>query len=613
MTISLEATPFATTGTSNPMSDTINIRDQPPPDADQYGYQIREQPMGTKKKIKIILMGAGASSLNFFKKSEEEMENLEVVCYEKNHDIGGTWLENRYPGCACDIPAVGYQYSWKIKTWKHYYAYAPEIWQYLKEIERENDFISKYIKLRHQIEHVEWDNTAGLWRLNIRNLGTGKVVEDNAEFFINAGGVLNNWKWPNINGLQSFKGKLMHSAHYEEGYNLSGKRVAVIGAGSSGVQIVAAIQPKVTYLYHWIRSPIWITAGFAQRWAGKNGANFRYSEEQRKFLEAKPMKYLEYRKQIENELNQRFKFILKGSEEARLAREYAFTEMSTKLNNEPRLIDKIIPKDFNPGCRRPTPAPGYLEALTATNATIFTDPIGEMTETGFIDHEGKSHDVDVIICATGFDTSWLPRFPFIANGVDLKDLWSPDQGVTSYLSIGIPTFPNTFSYCGPYGPLGHGSFMPLIEQWTHYIFAVITKAQTENIKSLRPRLSVSKQFRQHADLFLQRTAWTSPCRSWFKQGKMNGQAAIWPGSRLHFLKLMESPRYEDFEIEYWDENRFAFLGNGFETREFDGRDITNYLGCVDDEGRDVQPEFDQGLIDVLGGITLDDRHIVRGG
>jgi hypothetical protein len=104
--------------------------------------------------------------------------------------------------------------------------------------------------------------------------------------------------------------------------------------------------------------------------------------------------------------------------------------------------------------------------------------------------------------------------------------------------------------------------MPLIERWTQYMFDVISKAQEENIKSFTPKMAPSRQFRQHADLFLQRTAWTSPCRSWFKQGKNDGQAAIYPGSRLHFLHLLKSPRFEDFDIEYWDENMFAFLGNG---------------------------------------------------
>ena len=244
------------------------------PESDEHGYKIHEQPMGTKRKIKVVLMGAGASSLNFFKKAEEHLNDVEIVCYEKNNEIGGTWFENRYPGCACDIPSVNYQFSWKIQPWTHYYSFSPEIWKYLKDIEQENNFISKYVKLRHQIEHVEWDDEAGVWRFKVRNLETDEVVDDAAEFFINAGGVLNSWKMPEIPGLQDFKGKLMHSANYEEGYDLTGKRVAVIGAGSSGVQIVANIQKKVDKLYHWVRSPIWITAGFAQTWAGKDGANF---------------------------------------------------------------------------------------------------------------------------------------------------------------------------------------------------------------------------------------------------------------------------------------------------------------------------------------------------
>jgi hypothetical protein len=281
--------------------------------------------------------------------------------------------------------------------------------------------------------------------------------------------------------------------------------------------------------------------------------------------------------------------------------------MKGKLNNDPRLCDKIIPKNFNPGCRRPTPAPGYLEALVAKNSTVFTEDITNIDETGFT-QEGQHYDVDVIICATGFDTTWIPRFPFIGkNGVDLRDFWGTEDGVTSYLSIGVPGFPNHFSFCGPYGPLGHGSFMPLIEQWTRYMFDAIEKAQIENIKSYTPRLDLSRQFRQHADLFLKRTAWTSPCRSWFKQGRSDGQVVIYPGSRLHFLELLKRPRYEDFDIDYWDANRFAFLGNGFQTREFDGRDITNYLGCLDDEGKDVQPEYDEDLIKVLGGIYIDEK------
>lgn len=308
---------------------------------------------------------------------------------------------------------------------------------------------------------------------------------------------------------------------------------------------------------------------------------------------------------IENELNQRFKFIIKGSEEAKQARDFSFEQMNRKLKGDSRLVDGIVPKNFNVGCRRPTPAPGYLEALVAENSTIFTESIGSITEKGFKDLEGNEYEIDVLICATGFDTSWLPRMPFIAHGKDLRELWSQKNGgVTSYLAIGVPDFPNYFSFCSAYGPLGHGSFLPLIESWTRYMFQGIRKLQTENIKSMSPQWAAAKQFRQHADLFLKRTAWTSPCRSWFKQGRADGQAAIWPGTRVQFMEAIENPRWEDYNFTWWNDNRFAFLGNGFSIRESDGRDITYYLGCLDENGEDDQPDYDEGLIDKLAGWAV---------
>lgn len=146
--------------------------------------------------------------------------------------------------------------------------------------------------------------------------------------------------------------------------------------------------------------------------------------------------------------------------------------------------------------------------------------------------------------------------------------------------------------------------MHLIEKWTKYMFKCINKIQLENIKSIAPKAEASRQFRQHADLFLQRTSWTSPCASWFKQGKTDGQAAIWPGGRVHYLELMSDVRWEDYDIAYWDDNRFAFLGNGFHMREYDGRDTTDYVGCLDPDGKDVQPIWDESLVDKLAGWNI---------
>jgi cation diffusion facilitator CzcD-associated flavoprotein CzcO len=243
----------------------------------------------------------------------------------------------------------------------------------------------------------------------------------------------------------------MHTATWDEDYDLKDKDVAIIGSGSSAAQVVPSIQPIVKKLYSFNRSATWITAGFAQRFAGPDGGNFYYTEKQKKLLAEDPQLYLEYRKMIESEISERFRFILRNSPEAVQAREFSIAEMMRKLKGDTRLVDTIIPKNFAIGCRRPTPGEGFLEALIAPNTTVYTDTIKRVTETGFVGPDDIAHDVDVIICATGFDTSWLPSFPLIANGKDLRDVWK--DNALSYLAVGVPNFPNYFTFAGPVSPL----------------------------------------------------------------------------------------------------------------------------------------------------------------
>ena len=289
-------------------------------------------------------------------------------------------------------------------------------------VEQENNFIEKYVKLRHKIISLSWDEGTAQWTARVQDLATGREFEDHADFVVDGGGVLNKWKWPDIPGLKDFKGTLLHSAQYDERTDLTGKRVALVGAGSSAVQILPNIYDKVEKVYTWIRNKIWITAGFAQNFAGKDGANFEYNEEQQKLFQD-PDEYLAYRKMIEGELNQRFSFIINGSAAQKAAREFSESEMKTKLRGRADLLEKIMPEDFYVGCRRPTPGNGYLECLTGDKTVPYTTQLRQLTEKGFIDPEGNEQEVDVIICATGFDTSYKPRFPLIVNGVNKAEEW----------------------------------------------------------------------------------------------------------------------------------------------------------------------------------------------
>lgn len=152
------------------------------------GYRINEQPMGTKRDMRIIVLGAGASGINFCKTAEEDLENVKIVCYEKNDDVGGTWLENKYPGVACDIPSVNYQFTWEPHIWPEYYSSGHEIWKYLRGIVDKYELM-RYIRLQHSVKGAEWIDEKGQWRVTVQR-PDGTTFDDYCEVFLNGGGIL---------------------------------------------------------------------------------------------------------------------------------------------------------------------------------------------------------------------------------------------------------------------------------------------------------------------------------------------------------------------------------------------------------------------------------------
>ncbi|KAL4805227.1 hypothetical protein BDV18DRAFT_153027 [Aspergillus unguis] len=495
---------------------------------------------------------------------------------EKNDDIGGTWYENRYPGCACDIPSHNYQYTWEPNPdWSQFYSTHSEILDYFKGVATKYG-LYEYIRLSHEVTGASWDEDSQVWRVQVRNLKTNDTLNDWCHVLLNGCGILNKWKWPDIPGLHSFAGDLIHSAAWPEDYDPTGKTVAVLGCGSSGVQIVPTIRPQVKSLTTFIRTPTWITAGFAQRHAGPGGANFAFSDEQKARFREHPDEYLKYRKEIEGELNQRFRFIIADSEEQAEAREYSVKEMTTKLANNECLIRALVPS-FAVGCRRPTPGNGYLEALTADNVEVITDDISHVIPEGIVLATGRIIRVDTFICATGFDLSFTPRFQLVGRqGSRLADEWKTKP--KAYLSLAVPGFSNYFIFLGPNAPVGHGSVLPIIEHTTKYVINFLKKIQTEDISSVMPSRAAMEDYDIHISKFMQRTAWATPCRSWFKNGTIDGPiTALHPGSRIHWFHMLNEIRLEDWEFTYRTGNRFRYLGNGFSTMEGPGKDTTRYF------------------------------------
>ncbi|KAI8935358.1 hypothetical protein NX059_007942 [Plenodomus lindquistii] len=543
---------------------------------DVKGFTYKREYLGKGRKIRIIVIGAGIAGIGAVKifKDTFPERDVELVIYEKNADVTGTWLENRYPGCACDIPAHVYTYSWEGNPrWSRAYAGSLELYEYFKG-RAEAYGVDEFLHLQHQVSHAAWDDKVGKWVVQIKDLRNGSVIEDSAEILINAGGFLNSWKWPEIPGLHDFKGKLMHSAAWDTDYDFENKTVVVIGSGSSAVQIVPELQPKVKHMFSINRSKTWIIPKFSEEYAPE-GPGALFTEAQKVRWENNPDEFLEYRKQVESSIHTGFEMFYRESPLQAAAVEACSKTMRERLNNDPELIKKLVP-DFEVGCRRPTPGHGYLEALSSSNVTVLTHGIRSVNESGVEMTDGSHLKVDAIICATGFDTTFRPTFPLIAFDQNLRELWKDEP--TSYLSIAAAGMPNYFMMSGPNFPLSNGAGIASLEHNIKYAFAVAKKIQHDDLHWVAPKQDAVRDFQEYKDAIMDDMVWTGPCTSWYKNGKRDGKVwGPWPGSSLHYFEIIGSPRWEDYEIKYRNQNRFAFFGNGRTKRQIEGGDLAYYL------------------------------------
>jgi cation diffusion facilitator CzcD-associated flavoprotein CzcO len=511
---------------------------------DFEGYRISEQPLHQKAPIRIVCVGAGASGLQIAYKAERALENYELQIYDKNDDVGGTWLENVYPGCTCDIPSHSYQFPWaKNPNWSAYYSSSKEIWQYFKDISIEYQ-LEKYIKLNTTVKEAIWHEDKG--RYQVKLVGkNGDEFEDWCDVLLNATGVLNSWKYPDIPGIDQFKGHMMHSAAWDTTYDLTDKTVAVIGGGSSAVQIVPAIQPRVKKLTAFLRSPVWVTTGFGAKHAGPGGTNFDYTAEQIQKWKANPEEYERYCRDVEGELNKRFTLMHTNGKDQAHSRELIANLMSERLNNKE--LEKHLIPNFALGCRRMTPGSRYLECLSEANVQPVHTGVARLTENSVVDENGNEHMVDVVICATGFNTSFTPHFKVTGrNNAVIKDQFGDFP--KAYLSVTVPNFPNFFRKCsiatvalkllhrprlisqvvgwpfslvtllirlikivfqGPNGPASHSSILPIMTWYTRYTFQAIEKMQRENIKAFEPKQQRVKDLYNHTHELMKRLVWSA--------------------------------------------------------------------------------------------------------
>jgi hypothetical protein len=302
------------------------------------------------------------------------------------------------------------------------------------------------------------------------------------------------------------------------------------------------------------------------------------TEEDHQRLMANPSQYHTFRKTIETAGNAMHPFSLRGSPLSDFARTEFTKLMRERLAKRPELADFLIPS-FAPGCRRLTPGPGFLEALTEDNVDFITTEIGEVLPHGVKLADGRTVELDVLVCATGFRAVDAPPFPIVGSGgKTLEERYKPYP--EAYLGVVTDGFPNFFHMLGPNSGVASGSLTAIIENMGNYILKCIRKLQKENIGSMQISTRAARDWARFLDAYFQKTVFLDKCRTWYRRD--DRIIGLWPGSTLHAIETLRSPRWEDFEYEYLNRddpqaNLLDWLGNGWSEIQLTGGDMSWYI------------------------------------
>ncbi|KAK4641391.1 hypothetical protein QC761_502310 [Podospora bellae-mahoneyi] len=537
------------------------------------------------RALKVAVIGGGLAGITAGILLPAKVPNIQLTIFEKNDDFGGTWLENTYPGVRCDIPSHVYQSTFEPKTdWSDQFAPGGEIRDYWQSVAKKHD-VYRLARFGTRVQSLEWDAGESVWKVSTQHKEEEGPKVEEFDFVLNAIGRFNAWKLPDYEGIESYKGHLRHASHWDGEFDVDGKTVAVIGNGASGIQLVANLQKRVKQLDHYARNKTWIAGSWAgdERTAGPQP----YSEEQKELFARDPTAYLKFRKELEDKYWRRFSAFFRGSETNIDLRERFIEIMKQRLKKKPELLEHIVP-DFSPNCRRLTPGPGYLEAISEDNVEYITSRIARFTKDGIVTVDGRERKVDAVFCATGANVDMVTPFPIKGqDGTELRELWDPESKTGygfpyTYLGLATPGFPNLLFVHGPHGTGPSGTVPHSVEVQLVCFAKILRKVAREGIKSIQPSRRAADEFVEYSDAFFTSTVLSDNCSSWYNGGRPGGRIhGIWPGSAGHVTAVRREPRWEDWEYTYLgpEGNRFAwYFGNGWTSKEADeNSDMTSYL------------------------------------
>jgi cation diffusion facilitator CzcD-associated flavoprotein CzcO len=467
--------------------------------------------------VRVAIVGAGFAGLGAaIRLKQDGMDDFVVL--ERGDDVGGTWRDNTYPGCQCDIPSNLYSFSFAPNpNWSRTFPTQPEIWDYLRDCARRFG-LYPHIRFDHEVLSATWDADAVRWRIETAH------GELSADVLIGAPGGLSEPSLPQLPGLDRFEGPSFHTARWDHDFDLAGKRVAVVGTGASSIQVVPRIQPEVERLHVFQRTPPWIIPHPDRPVTARERGLFRRFPPSQRMLRGGIYWALEARG-IGFAVDPR---VLKVAERV------ALRHMRDQVP-DPELQRKLTPS-YRMGCKRVLLSDEYYPALVEPNSELVTEAIAEVGPRSILTADGRERPVDAIVFGTGFRINDHPMFARIhgREGASLAEAWrgSPQ----AYLGTTVAGFPNLFLLVGPNTGLGHNSIVFIIESQLNYVFGALRAMREREAATLEVRPEVQEEYNAQLQRRSQGTVWTEGgCASWYLDA--NGRnTTLWPGFSWSFRR-----------------------------------------------------------------------------
>lgn len=478
--------------------------------------------------LRFIVIGAGmAGVLAAIKLKEAGLGNFSI--YEKADRLGGTWRENQYPGLSCDVPSHLYSYSFAPNPeWSRHFAPGPEIQAYFEAVAHDYG-IDELIQFNKEITRCAFED--GRWQVRCSDGST-----DVADFVIAATGVLHHPAIPDFDGLDSFRGTVFHSARWDHDVPIHGKRVGVVGTGSTASQMVAALVDDVAALTMFQRTPQWIAPQQNPEYTAQERAEF--AREPEKMAEARALFSQIYEDTFANAL-------VDAHSPALEMIHNMCVENLEKSVADPELRERLRP-DYRAGCKRLVVTGTFYDAIQRPNAALVTSAIERFEPDGVRTGDGVLHELDVLVLATGFrvDRFMRPMQVIGRDGLDLEKAW---EGTPSaYLAVTMPEFPNLFMLNGPNGPVGNFSLIEVAELQIGYIMQLIEQVRVGACREVSVAADAMKRFDADRIEAAQSTIWKAGCNSWYLDA--DGVPMAWPWTFTRFREEMKSPRLTDYDL-----------------------------------------------------------------